>query len=311
MPEPQTLQEAIVYFSDKNKAHQHLVEVRWTDGVICPHCGGKKHSYITTRKIWKCKSCKKQFSAKLGTIFEDSPIGLDKWFSAIWMIANAKNGISSCEISRAIGVTQKTAWFMLHRVRTAMSNGSMEKLSGEVEVDETYIGGEAKNMHFGKREVSGRGSIGKSIVVGLLERNGEVRTKVPKNVKKRMLHKIVREEIEKDSNVFTDAFMSYDGLESDYVHQVIDHATAYVNGNIHTNGIENFWSLFKRSLRGTYINCNPSHLFRYLDEQTFRFNNRKTNDAERFALALEGVTEKRITYAELINHQIPRQLTLF
>ena len=237
---PTTLQEAIVYFADKDTARQHLVGLRWENGIICPHCGGKEQSYISTRKIWKCKSCKKQFSVKVGTIFEDSAIGLDKWLPVVWMIANAKNGISSCEISRAIGVTQKTAWFMLHRVRKAMQSGSLDKFSGEVEVDETYVGGEAKNMHYGKRKVSGRGSIGKAIVVGLLERNGHVKTKVPLNAKKKTLHKIVRDEIEKGSEVFTDAFMSYDCLEADYIHQVIDHATAYVNGNIHTNGIENF-----------------------------------------------------------------------
>lgn len=309
--QPTTLQEAIVYFADKTVAHNYLVSLRWGDGVTCPHCKRKEHSYVSTRKIWRCKSCQKQFSVKIGTIFEDSPIGLDKWLPVIWMIANAKNGISSCEIHRAIGVTQKTAWFMMHRVREAMQSGSIEKLKGEVEVDETYVGGEAKNMHYGKRKVSGRGSVGKAIVVGLLERHGQARTSVPKNAKKKTLHKIVRTEIEKGSNVFTDAFKSYDGLEADYIHQVIDHATAYVNGNIHTNGMENFWSLFKRTMHGTYINCNPSHLFRYLDEQTFRFNNRKMSDAERFIIALAGVDGKRITHSELIDHETPKQLTLF
>ncbi|HUI31178.1 MAG TPA: IS1595 family transposase [Candidatus Acidoferrales bacterium] len=311
MNQPETLQEAIVYFANKTVAHDYLVSVRWGNGIVCPHCKGKEHSYISTRKIWKCKSCKKQFSVKAGTIFEASPVGLDKWFSVVWMIANSKNGISSCEISRAIGVTQKTAWFMLHRIRQAMKSGSFEKLSGEVEIDETYFGGEARNMHYGKREVSGRGSVGKTIVVGLLERNGNARITTPRNAKKKTLQKIIRAEVEKGSEIFTDAFASYNGLETEYIHSIIDHATAYVNGNVHTNGIENFWSLFKRTMRGTYIYCNPSHLFRYLDEQTFRFNNRKTTDSNRFALALNGIQNKRIMYRQLIAHHTPKQLTLF
>lgn len=138
---PQTLQQAILFFADKDIAHQYLVDLRWSDGVVCPSCKGIEHSYLTTRKTWKCKACKKQFSVKVGTIFENSPIGLDKWLSAVWMIANAKNGISSLEIHRALGVTQKTAWFMLHRIRAAMQSGTFEKLTGEIEADETYIGG--------------------------------------------------------------------------------------------------------------------------------------------------------------------------
>lgn len=314
MDKPQTLQQAIVYFSDKDVAHQYLVDLRWSDGVVCPHCGGVEHSYTTTRKIWRCKSCKKQFSVKVGTIFSDSPIGLDKWLAAVWMIANAKNGISSLEIHRALGVTQKTAWFMLHRIRTAMQSGTFEKFTGEVEVDETYVGGKVKNMHRAKieaREKQGRGAVNKAIVVGLLERNGNVKTKVVKHASKKTLHGLIRDNVVTGANVFTDEFTAYQGLNPEYIHQVIEHATQYVNGNIHTNGIENFWSLFKRALRGTYVNCDSSHLFRYLDEQSFRFNNRKTNDANRFATVLEMVAGKRLTYAELIEKQTYKQARLF
>ena len=319
MNKPQTLQQAIVYFSDKEVAHQYVVNARWADGIECPYCKGKEHSYITTRKTWQCKSCKKRFTVKVGTIFEDSPIGLDKWLAAVWMIANAKNGASSCEIARSIGVTQKTAWFMEHRIRAAMQSGSFEKFSGDVEADETYIGGKAENMHKHVREamgVQGRGTVGKAIVFGLLERTAgdkasRVKTKVVRNTKKKTLQPEIRNNVEKDSNLFTDALKSYRGMEEEYVHQSIDHATEYVRGNVHTNGIENYWSLFKRSIRGTYVSCNASHLFRYLDEQTFRFNNRRDNDSMRFDLVLSMVAGKRLTYAQLIEKTEFKQLRLF
>ncbi len=314
MNKPQTLQQAIVYFSDLDIAHRYLVDLRWSDGVVCPHCAGLEHSYTTTRKIWRCKSCKKQFSVKVGTIFEGSPIGLDKWLSAVWMIANAKNGVSSCEIARSIGVTQKTAWFMLHRIREAMQSGSFEKFSGDVEVDETYVGGKVKNMHQAKieqREKQGRGSVNKAIVVGLLERNGQVKTKVVKHASKKTLHNLINENVVKGANVYTDEFTAYQGLGAEYIHQVIEHATQYVNGNIHTNGIENFWSLFKRGLRGTYVNCDVEHLFRYLNEQTFRFNNRRDNDSMRFESVMSMVAGKKLTYAELIQKQNYKQARLF
>lgn len=176
---PTTLQKAVKYFSDNLVCINLVAKMRWADGIAtCPICQSKETSFLSTRNIWKCKNkeCKKQFSVKVGTIFEQSPIGLDKWLLAVWLISNAKNGISSYEIHRAIGVTQKTAWFMLHRIRLAMETGSIEKLSGNVEVDETFIGGKAKNMHKHKREaiIKGRGSVGKTAVMGLLERNGKV-----------------------------------------------------------------------------------------------------------------------------------------
>lgn len=234
------------------------------------------------------------------------------------MIANAKNGISSCEIARALGVTQKTAWFMLHRIRIAMQSGTFEKLSGEIEADETYIGGKAENMHAWERlqsGVQGRGTVGKAIVFGLLERNAgdkssKVKTKVVRNTKKRTLQPEIRNSVESGSNLYTDALQSYRGMD-EYIHEFIDHTTEYVRGQVHTNGMENYWSLFKRSLRGTYVSCDVSHLFRYLDEQTFRFNNRRDNDSMRFESVLATVAGKRLTYAELIQKTEYKQARLF
>lgn len=312
MNNPKTLQEAIVYFADKQNAHDFIVSLRWADGVTCPHCNGSEHWFIKTRLIWRCKSCNKQFSVKVGTIFEDSALGLDKWLCAIWMIANAKNGISSYEIHRALGVTQKSGWFMLHRIRYAMQQGSLDKFTGEVEVDETYVGGKVGNMHKAKieaREKQGRGAVNKSIVMGLLERNGQVRTKVIRRASKKTLQGEIRKNVVEGATVYTDEFKSYQGLQvGGYDHQVIEHATEYVRGNVHTNGIENFWSLFKRSIRGTYVNCQDTHLASYLDEQTFRFNNRGTNDAGRFALVLGSVAGKRLTYKQLIIKRTFKQL---
>ena len=300
---PKTLLEAIKYFSDLDTATTFMAQLRWPDGVTCPHCQGKAVSYLSTRRKWKCmnKECHKQFSVKVGTIMEDSPIGLDKWLAAIWMIANCKNGISSYEIHRALGITQKSAWFLLHRIRLAMQTGTFEKLCGEVECDETFIGGRARYMHKDKREkkFQGRGSVGKVAVMGLLERHGEVRTRVIKDTTRETLHKAVHNFVEPGTEVFTDAFRSYQGLSGEYIHQVIDHAEKYVNGNVHTNSIENFWSLLKRSIKGTYVSVEPFHLFRYLDEQTFRFNTRKGKDADRFIQTVKQVAGKRLTYEEL------------
>ncbi len=256
-----------------------------------------KHYYLKTRRVWKCRSCKKQFSVKVGTIFEDSPLGLDKWLPAVWLIANCKNGISSYELAKDLGVQQKSAWFMLHRIRLAMQTGTFEKLSGQVEADETYIGGKARNMHKSKREqkIQGRGASGKVAVMGLLERHGEVRTRVVPDTKSRTLQVEVRENVEPGSEVHTDALASYRGLDPEYVHNVVDHAEWYVDGHVHTNGLENFWSLLKRGIKGTYVSVEPYHLFRYLDEQAFRFNEREGQDADRFS----KVAGRRLTYRQL------------
>jgi transposase-like protein len=233
---------------------------------------------------------------------EDSPIGLDKWLPAMWMLQNAKNGISSCEVARALGVTQKTAWFLLHRIRLAQQGKQGGgKLGGEVEVDETFIGGKARNMHKAKREqrITGTGGKDKTVIMGMIERGGEVRAFVVDSRKKKELQKHIHEQIEAGSAIFSDELKSYDGLEADYQHAVINHAVEYANGNVHTNGMENFWSLLKRALHGTYISVEPFHLFRYIDEESCRFNNRKMTDAERFATVVSSISGKRLTYAEL------------
>lgn len=283
---PETLLQAITYFADPETAHAFMTALRWPGGVICPHCSATEPSFLSTRSIWKCKGCHRQFSVKVGTIFEDSPLGLDKWLPALWMIANCKNGISSYELHRALGVTQKTAWFMLHRIRLAMQTRTFELMGGNgggpIEADESFIGGKSINMHADRRKRVGiaGGSVGKIAVMGLLERDvrkahSRVRVKVAPNVRKRNLQGNIRENVAPGAVVFTDALKSYDGLSADYVHGVIDHSVAYVKGQIHTNGIENFWSLLKRSIRGTYVSVEPFHIFRYLDEQAHRFNNRK------------------------------------
>jgi transposase-like protein len=300
---PETLIEAIRHFSDLDVATEFVASLRWPDGPVCPACGlvDEKHYYLKTRRVWKCRSCKKQFSAKVGTIFEDSPIGLDKWLPAVWLIANCKNGISSYELAKDLGVTQKTAWFMLHRIRLAMQTGTFEKLDGQVEADETFIGGKARNMHKSKREekISGRGASGKVAVLGLLERHGKVKTKVVPDTTRRTLQVEVRENVESGSEVHTDALRSYRGLDPEYVHKVVDHAERYVDGHFHTNGIENFWSLLKRGIKGTYVSVEPYHLFRYLDEQAFRFNEREGEDRDRFTKTLQAVTGRRLHYDEL------------
>jgi transposase-like protein len=304
--EPKTLQQAIVYFSKPENCMTYLVARRpeWKDGVTCPICGSATVGFLKNQLRWQCsvRHPKRQFSVKVGTIFEDSPLGLDKWLPCVWLLTNCKNGISSYEIGRDLGVTQKTAWFMLHRIRLAHQGKYGGKLSGDVEIDESFIGQKARNMHkdVKARRITGTGGKDKTIVLGMVERGGNVRAIVVDTRKKRDLQKQVRENVEAGAAIFTDELKSYNGLESDYQHAVINHAVEYVNGNVHTNTMENFWSLLKRGLHGTYISVEPFHLFRYLDEQAFRYNNRKDfTDADRFDLAVRQIVGKRLTYAEL------------
>ena len=310
--EPQTLMEAIKHFADPDVALATMVDLRWPNGVTCPDCGRTDVRFIATRRIWECKSShvRKQFTAKRGTIFEDSPLGLDKWFTAIWMIANCKNGVSSYEVHRAIGVTQKSAWFMLHRIRLAMETGSfLQGGPGTSEADETFIGGLAKNMHKYKRKakITGRGASGKEVVMGVLRRgaDGEASRVTARHVpdtSKDTLHAEVRRAVAPGSRLYTDAHAGYTGLGPDYIHETVDHAVEYVRGAVSTNGMENFWSLFKRAIKGTYVSIEPFHLDAYVVEETFRFNERGDNDGGRFHKVLASVAGKRITYKELIGH---------
>ena len=305
---PTTLLDAIKVFSDPDVAVAFMAGLRWPDGKpVCPRCDSNENYFLKTRRVWKCKGCKTQFSVKRGTLFEDSAISLGKWLPALWLIVNAKNGISSYELGRSIGVTQKSAWFMLHRIRLAMQTRSFQQFKGHVEVDETFIGGRARFMHKDRRAkaIKGRGPMGKAAVMGLLERHGpgkhsRVKMKEIRTIRRRELQTSIRQEVEPGSAVYTDALKSYDGLDAEYIHGVIDHAEAYAKGEVHTNGLENFWSLLKRGIKGTYISVEPFHLFRYLDEQVFRFNKRHTKDVARFIDALRGIIGNRLTYDELI-----------
>jgi transposase-like protein len=316
MSEPKTLQEAILYFAHSENCISYLAAKRWPKGVICPICGSSSvSSFNRKRCTWKCAKHhpKREFSVKVGTIFEDSAIGLDKWLAAVWMLTNCKNGISSYEVARDLGVTQKTAWFMLHRIRLALQDETGGKLGGEVEADETYIGGLARNMHTSKRakKISGTGGAGKVAVMGLLERHGKVRTSVLPDVQLATLRGVVRDHVEFGSQVFTDAWVGYNGLDAEYIHSVIDHAEAYVRENVHTNGLENYWSLLKCGIKGTYVSVEPFHLFRYLDEQAFRFNNREfLNDRGRFDLAVSRIIGKRLTWNRLTGKEADTQTSI-
>lgn len=312
MKDPKTLQDAVQYFTDYENCKAFMVALRWPDGkVLCPQCDSDHVVYLEKARVWKCygKHKKAKFSLKTGTIFEDSPLGLDKWLPCVWMLVNCKNGVSSYEIMRGLGVTQKTAWFMLQRIRLAMQEKSAAKFSGEVEVDETYIGGKARNMHQDRklRMLGGAGgsATGKVGVQGILQRGGKIRTHVLRRPQHgwTMVGNIT-DAVEPGSHIYTDEAQSYFGIPREYQHEFINHAETYVQGRVHTNGLENFWSLFKRGLHGTYVSVEPFHLFRYADEQAFRYNNRATKknpitDSDRFQLALSQIVGKRLTFAEV------------
>lgn len=300
---PNTLVEAIRSSADEDRAFEFVKSLRWADGdVACPRCGGADPSFTSTRKIWKCKACKRQFSLKVGTIFEDSGMGFDKWLPAIWLIANSKNGISSHELGRALGITQKSAWFMNHRIRLAMASGTFQKLSGTVEADETFLGGLARNMHAAdrKRKIHGTGYADKVAVHGALERGGPlVATKVEK-VSATTVQASIRAWVETGSTVYTDQFRGYRGLAKDYTHRSVNHGAAeYVRGAVQTNGIENFWALYKRAWKGTYTHNAAKNTDRYLDERVFAFNHRGLNDLQRMEAVTSAVAVRRLTYAEL------------
>jgi transposase-like protein len=339
--EPKTLQEAIIYFSDADRCLDYLALRRWENGMpICPMCGRKDAKFLTNQRKWQCKSghAKRQFSVKVGTIFEDSPIPLEKWLPAVWVIVNCKNGVSSYELSRSLGLTQKSTWFMLHRIRKAMGiktdvkmggSGSGSESANEFEFDEAYIGGSVRNMHKSRKLAinqernktihSTKGKTGgrysnKTAVFGIFDReNRTVRAKVVPNVKRDILQAEILKQVQLGSKVYTDESLVYQGLAKQYAHSVVNHLHHYVDGRVHTNGLENFWSLVKRTLNGTYVSVEPFHLERYIDEQVFRFNNRSTkenpmNDADRFSLALTQIAGKRLTYEELTGKDAARQV---
>jgi len=317
---PNSLQAAIKYFSDEQVCIDTVAALRWPQGVpVCPACEHEEHYYLKSQRRWKCKECGRQFSVKLGTIFEDSPIGLDKWLIALWMLVNCRNGVSSYEVARALEITQKSAWFVLHRLRLALRDGSIKKLGGsgsEIEADETFVGGKTKNMHKRRKEALQRAQnaslrgdtrlIGKTVVMGLLDREArKIRATVVPNTKRETLQAEILKQVEEGSVMYTDESTSYMGLTKKFAHQVVNHLEKYVDGRVSTNGIENFWSLLKRGLNGTYVAVEPFHLFRYVDEQVFRYNTRKDaegkklSDGMRFEMALTQIGGKRLTFAEV------------
>jgi transposase-like protein len=302
---PRTLLEAVRYFADLDVARGFLAHLRWPDGIECPSCASSDISDLPTRKMFRCKACKRQFSVKVGTVFEDSPIGLDEWLPAVWALSAAKNGVSSHELARSIGVTQKTAWFMLQRIRLAMkTRGFRAPLRGTVEADETFVGGSVTNNPSRKRGPR-TGIWEKTPVFGVLERGGEVRAFRISDAKAPILQENVRQNVEPGSNLYTDGHMGYRPLNVEYQHEFVDHLKEYVRGNVHTNGLENFWCLLKRSIKGTCVKPEPQHLTRYVDEQAFRYNSRKMLDAERFATVLGQVAGARLTWRELTGKPLP------
>jgi transposase-like protein len=306
---PQTLQEAVIYFSERENCHEFMANLRWPEGKVkCPRCGSDNVSYLPNAKVFKCFAKpaheRTKFSLKVGTVFEDSAIGLEKWLPVMWMVVNCKNGVSCWEIHRAVGVTQKTAWFMLQRCRLAMQDElTGGSLAGEVEVDETFIGGKARNMHKDRKrrvQLQGRNTGGKAVVLGMLECGKRVRATVVPDRTKASIQPVVRGNVEPGAEVFSDEHAGTWKMDDEYLHKIVNHLETYVEGNIHTNGLENFWSLLKRTIGGTYVSVEPYHLFRYVDEQAFRYNNRKPmNDAQRFTYAMRKIVGKRLTYAEL------------
>jgi transposase-like protein len=308
--EPKTLQQATVAFADADNCREYVVPRRWADGVVtCPTCGSDKVKFQPKHNRWQCtnRHPRRQFTLKTGTIMEDSPIGLDKWLMAMWLVASNRNGISSWELHRALGITQKSAWFLLHRIRLAMQDeklgGKIGGGGGEVEIDETFIGGKARNMHKSRKERyqrENRNIGGKAIVVGMLERGKTIRAQVIPDRTKETMQAVIRDNIERRTEIFADEHLYNWRMPNEYSHNVINHLEKYVDGNVHTNGIENFWTLLKRTISGTSVSVEPFHLFRYVDEQAFRFNNRlPLSDADRFSYLVRNVVGKRLTYAEL------------
>jgi len=290
----------MMHFSDKETCKSYLAEMRWSNGITCPHCSHYK--IYTMKNNYKCAGCRKQFSVTKGTIFENSPIPLQKWFAAIWLITSHKKGISSLQLHRDIGVTQKTAWFMLHRLRNCFGIED-EKLENTVEADETYVGGKNKDRHESKKikGTQGRSTKDKAAVLGMVERGGKVKAvKVP-DVSAETLTTEILSNVKDGAKVYSDEWVGYNGLDAIYKHAIVNHsAKEYVNGDVHTDTIEGFWSLLKRGIIGIYHFTSKKHLQKYLNAFAYRYNTRHFECSQRFSNML-AMSNVRLTYKELIN----------
>lgn len=290
-------------FPDEEACVNHLEQLRWPGGVICPLCGSSRKIYKVTRSHgYKCGDCEKQFSVRKGTIFEESRLPLRKWFAAAWLLTSNRKGISSTQLAREIGVTQKTAWFMLGRLREVAGvmgdfGGPMD---GEIEADETYIGGKEKNKHADKKTKKGRGTVGKQAVVGLASRDGKVKAQTTPDTTSKEIHEFVINNVNFGSTLYTDDFRSYLGLHG-YNHETVRHSVGeYVKGKAHTNNIESFWALLKRGYIGVFHHFSAKHLHRYVAEFETRWNMTGYNEDERLNSILESTSGLRLTYKELI-----------
>lgn len=295
-----TLMQLVTAIPDEQAAIDHFTALRWEDGAFCPLCGSTRVYHFSDRKTHKCGDCRKRFSIKVGTIFEDSKIGLRKWLMAIWMLTSHKKGIASTTLARDIGVTQKTAWFMLHRLRHAAALASFTApLDGHVEVDETYVGGKASNRHKGDPK-NGPGTHGKTAVVGALQRGGRIEAAVIDRPDTATLDGFVHAVAAPGAVISTDEHSGYRHLGRSFEHGVVRHSAGeFARDGFHTNGIEGFWSLLKRQITGIHHYVSPKHLNRYVTESAWRFNLREMGEGERVnRLIIES--SGRLTYKELI-----------
>ena len=297
------LVEVMMHFSNQKTCKDYLAKMRWDGNVVCPHCGNGGKIY-TMKSGYKCSSCRKPFSVTKGTIFENSAIPLQKWFAGIWLITSHKKGISSLQLHRDLGITQKSAWFMLQRIRFAVRTRSFNApLSGTVEADETYICGQNRNRHASKKvhNAQGRSTTDKTPIFGLVQRGGRITAMRVTNTQKSTIQPIIVLNVSKQSNLMTDEWKAYTGLSKLYNHQFVRHGVGeYVDGFCHTNTIEGFWSLLKRVIIGQYFWISEKHLDKYLDEFEYRYNTKDISCAERFGNCIAN-SESRLTYKVLIN----------